>query len=232
MGRSGRLLDEAEAYTAGEHAISGMIRQWASESGDGNPLSVLLQACANEEFAAEMATSPLMKHFSADAAELLAAARKTGADKGIRRFLREMYNETQAWLAETGEEYVTLYRGAAWRDIKPGGGYSFNEFGGELASEMGAMEFQPLSSFSTALEEAVAFSLEGDYVSVVAVRVPKSRIAGTCRTGFGCKDEAEMVVLGGVDDCRAVTYHYDIETMQRGQPPPSLAEIADALGGG
>lgn len=201
----GRALDEN--MTIDEQVVSGILHQWAGESGDGNPLSVLLQACAREEFGAEMAGQSLTAHFAANAEEIIEAARARNAVAGIRKCLREMYNQTQQYLSERGVDYVTLYRGAHFSEIPKGSTYVFREVGEELVAEFGKVQFQPLSSFSTSVNGAGSFARTFHHNTVVAVRVPRERIMSTAQTGFGCKDEAEMVVLGGVEDCRAVAWN-------------------------
>jgi len=192
-----------------EQTIAGMIHQWAVSSADTDELAIALQACAKEEFAAEMHGVPLMTHFQLDIEDVLSAAKGQGADLGIRRFLREMYDSTQEWLiAHDAEEYVILYRGQNWVDLPESTAFKFasRETQGEFAGEFGGAQFQPMSSFSTNLKTADVFAGEQDNHIVMAVRVPRSRIMGTCQTGFGCKDEAEMIVLGGIDDSRVVSW--------------------------
>ena len=67
---------------------------------------------------------------------------------------------------------------------------------------------QPISSFATDPKVSEDFArATGDSQSMlIQVSIPKERILGTCQTGFGCKNETEMVVLGGTDKVRAAVF--------------------------
>jgi len=189
--------------------ISGMIRQWAVSSADTDELAMALQVCANEEFSAEMHGATLLGHLKLDIAAVLDVVKNQGADLGIRRFLREMYDSTQEWLTAQGVgDYVTLYRGQHWKNLPESTVFKFyaRETQEAFAGEFGEVQFQPMSSFSTNLNTARSFARRQNYHIVTAARVPKARIMGTCQTGFGCKNEAEMIVLGGTDNARGVSW--------------------------
>ena len=211
-----------------EQAVVGMIHQWAVSSADTDELAIALQACAREEFAAEIHGVPLTSHFTLDIDKVFDVVKGQGADLGIRRFLREMYDETQEWLTKQGvDEYVIMYRGQHWGDLPESTAFKFalSETQTAYAGESGGLQLQPLSSFSTSLDTAKQFAAADDYHIVTAARVPKSRIIGTCQTGFGCKRETEMIVLGGTDDSRGLSWQRGLA----GTPPPSTSTLKREL---
>lgn len=123
--------------------------------------------------------------------------------EGYKAFLQAQYDQTQQYLKDNGIESVFVYRG--FRDD--------NRVGGADTEYIDSVvKMQPLSSFSTSYDVAYGFSgsgyspqswgvegLEDDTVyglsAVVFAEVPADKIFSTARTGFGCLNEAEIVVL-------------------------------------
>ena len=58
---------------------------------------------------------------------------------------------------------------------------------------------QPMSSWSWSYNTAKSFAQRGDFDFnvVYSVKVPASMIMGSARTGFGCLNEFEFVLLDG-----------------------------------
>ena len=100
-------------------------------------------------------------------------------------FLRAQYEDTQKMFAEQNVSSVTLYRAQATpaRDVNG------------LTITQGDAMMRPLSSWSTSYASAMEFGN-----NVYAAQVPVSQILSTARTGFGCLNEHEMVVIGDVKD--------------------------------
>ena len=118
---------------------------------------------------------------------------------GARVFLREMYNETQSVLKEANIKELTVFRGMHFETK-------------QAAVETALIEAktQPMSSFSAFISVADKFSnaisptsfrVYPESKGVMMARIPADRIISCPRTGFGCLDEAEVVILGGTDKC-------------------------------
>ena len=176
-----------------EERADELIRMWAGTSGDNNATAIAMQLAAKDEFGLDTAT---LGHFLTRQVEEAQTYYATQAP-GLRAFLRAQYDETQEWLAKEGIEDVLVYRGM---------GLTEAEFAAvKAAGDKGVARIglQPMSSFSGVSEEALSFVPE-DSGGVLTVRVPKERILGSAQTGYGCKNEAEFVVLGGRDEVRVI----------------------------
>lgn len=178
-----------------ERAVARTIRQWAISSGEG-PLAVSIQSAAKKEFRL-LASS--MDHFDADST-------KQAADEGYlehmdayRGILRAQYEYTQMWLKQVwGEDHIPLFRGTQFGNMQ-GGDSDYDPY----LLHFQKSPLQPLNSFST--DPSVAFDFTGkrfgkNYKNLIGAMIPRERILSTCQTGFGCKDEREMVVLGPMEE--------------------------------
>ncbi len=182
----------------GSLEVDHLVKRWASTSSDTEPESLLLQAMVAEEFgitdhrnAGLQAANPTYVETNAladrvvlyrdqggyRAPETLPEARET-VKAGYRAFAREMYAQTQDDLAAHGIKSVYLARGVLE----------------DHPSAVTDMRMHPMSSFST--DYAKAYQFSGG--AMIFAKVPASRIISTPRTGFGCLNEREVVVLGGV----------------------------------
>lgn len=181
---------------------SQMVQQWAVTSGDAHILSVGLQRAAMEEFSLQATTT--LAHFEGrmhrggfgvSEGDLLSASEAFYDTNGIalRRFLRHMYDETQEELAIAGIKTVRAIRGV---DSTPRAlAAELQQTGAAFERGMhveGPVDLQPMSSF--AVDTTTAKKFGG---MLIYVDVPASWIVGTCRTGFGCLNEFEWVILGG-----------------------------------
>jgi hypothetical protein len=123
-------------------------------------------------------------------------------EDSYRAFLRAMYENTQEYFAKKGIKEVVAYRGV----LNPTMPVEFGSLSGEeMAATYASMGLQPMSSFATNGHIALRFARgigggSGDNSYMLAVKVPVERIVGTCRSGFGCLEEHELVVLGSQDD--------------------------------
>lgn len=102
-----------------------------------------------------------------------------------RKVLRAMYEYTQERLAQAGfPPYVTLYRGL--------------DLGDEVArGTQCAYRGNTIESWTVDTTVADDFGY-----NVVAMRVPRSSILSSCRTGFGCLTEGEFVILDHIKGAR------------------------------
>jgi len=189
----------------GEETASFLIKGWATTSGDNNPQSIMMQLAARKEFGLD-GTSIWWKK------EALTKA-TTAFEKHevvTRRFLREMYNDTQAHLAKQGLKSVRMARG-----FKGSVGITDST----VANPMGhaRIKLQPMSSFSSDLDIARGFTTpavgEAGQASLMFVEVPANRILSCPVTGYGCRHEYEWVVLGaqraGGESVLATTFDFD-----------------------
>lgn len=157
-----------------ETLVNAMIQCWAGTSNDSSPLSLSLQLAATDEFGL-VNTYPWPTGKQAAAAEYA----KHGALH--RLFLREMYLNTQEWAKANGVTRVRLRRGM--KSKKHGTGSAVD------------VRLRPMSSFTSNAGTASSFSGGG---VVVEGFIPIEWVIGSAATGFGCKNEYEWVVLGGV----------------------------------
>jgi DNA polymerase III epsilon subunit-like protein/ribosomal protein S18 acetylase RimI-like enzyme len=130
------------------------------------------------------------------------------------KFLYAMYNSTQDALKEAGIDGMILYRGTGVSEFKDSDKlplpFSLFGFGTRdlrdpkfddfvNAPQEGYVYHRPMSSWSTKFEIANTFSSRyGSNTPLIAgVKIPAERIFALPGSGFGCYNEAEVVVLGG-----------------------------------
>ena len=170
-----------------EEAASELIMGWARTSGDSDPYAIAMQRAVKAEFGL---TDSTMAHLGGNAGRLAEAEyEKNGA--AYRAFVRAMYENTQADLKARGITELPVYRGAAFSN-------------GKVAKTVTMREdvlLQPASSYS--LDPITAHSFATDFEEKAAVRtvvhevVPAENVLSTAIKGFGCRNEEEVVVLGG-----------------------------------
>lgn len=152
-----------------------LVSTWASTSADNHPLAIKMQHAIAKEFglsAAKTAHFAIGDTFTNPLHEKIA-----------RAFARAMYDNTQKQFREAGITHLTLYRGMNVKTTSSMGDVVFG---------FDTMILQPASSFSAS--PSTAFSFAGEMV--MSVRVPISEVLGTARTGYGCLNESEFVLLG------------------------------------
>ncbi|AMM45065.1 hypothetical protein SP15_258 [Bacillus phage SP-15] len=187
-------------------SVSLLISQWANTSADSSQLSVSMQLAAAEEFGMPEQLTYHMDSYVVGRAEQLADVRA-----GQRKFIRAMYEATQEQLKSEGIEELYLFRGMAW-NYEPSG---LDKVTWDRSLHEVEFMTQPMSSFSYSFEESMKFASDiegmGDeepprYSAVVFIKVPRERVLSTFRTGYGCTDEAEVVLLGGTDTYRLFAF--------------------------
>lgn len=178
-----------------ERATAYLINSWAVTSGDDDRLSVALQQAVQAEF-----NTPKWK-WGEEVLSRVADAYDEADKRGFRKFVRAMYDESQAYLQSQGVESLWTYRGMA---IARKAGF-----------EKTLLDMQPISSFSTRFQGARDFAYQrGDLNAViVGTQIPRERILGFPTTGFGCLGEYEVVVLGGRTECWARTAPLGVRSM-------------------
>ena len=130
------------------------------------------------------------------------------------KFIHAMYNSTQDALKEAGIDGMILYRGTGAAEFKDTDKlpliFSLFGFGTKDLRDPKFKDFinkpqegyvyhRPMSSWSTKFEIANTFSSRyGSNTPLIAgVKIPAERIFALPGSGFGCYNEAEVVVLGG-----------------------------------
>lgn len=99
---------------------------------------------------------------------------------GLQEFVKAMHAETQDYFKEHGITEIVVCRG---QRVK-----------GPDKPEVTKFKMQPASSFSTAPHIARRFAGSSNMQMLVA-KVPVSQVIGSYRTGYGCTQEHEVVVL-------------------------------------
>lgn len=171
-----------------EDFASQLVGTWAQTSADSHPLSQAIQYAASDEFGLPKFTAHFGSSMGFGPKNLRLGQIHSKHGAFLRRFVRSQYDYTQAWFAENGIESVTIFRGMRFTAppgwVQKGGGITSN------------IELQPLSSFSSEYGVAREFADSSGAV-MTAIRVPVDKVLSTARTGFGCLNEGEVVLLGG-----------------------------------
>jgi hypothetical protein len=179
-----------------------MVHQWAITSADNNPTSLALQLAAKEEFG--LGTEARTQHFSRRKAWARAKQEYADNQDAYRAFTRAVYENTQDKLKAEGVDELTLHRGMGWETEK-----QMNNAGipstarGDVVPA--SIKMQPISSYAYDHNVASGFA-SGTHKAVATTTVPRERIYSTMATGPGCKDETEVVVLGGPNEHNVGAY--------------------------
>lgn len=172
--------------------VNQAIYHWAETSNDSHYGSLTMQQSAGELFGVEM--SDWQKKQLAEVESWGASRDSVGGSpwKSVhdevanKRFLETMYNETQKDFASQGITHVTLYRGA---NLTSDATHKYR-----LGTTVN-LESNVLESWSADPKIASSFGM-----TVFKTTVPVDRILSTAKTGFGCLNEKEFVVIGGKGD--------------------------------
>lgn len=176
------LTQENLEFALRSTVANSLISLWAQSSNDSNVRSLAMQEAAIEEFGLKE-TYP-WKSGGVSKAEIqaeLAQQREL-----FRTFLRAMYENTQEWAKANGVKTVRLRRGS-------------KTYVGPVGSKV-KVRLRPMSSFSTNKQTANNFG-----ANRVDALVPIEWVVGTAATGFGCQNEYEWVVLGGIHEVRVTS---------------------------
>lgn len=180
---------------------AGVVSQWAQTSSDAHPHAIATQFAAAEEFGLEMmvgndraffrrggqpqaqkaVAQTYIERLNTEASD---AYRANGS--ALRAIVRTNYEYTQKQFAKAGIKTVRVARGVS--ALPPGVGPLDQP--GQHATVTARQN--PLSSWST------SHTVARDFGSVVLMtEVPVSRVYSTSMTGPGCRNEWEVVLLGG-----------------------------------
>ena len=160
------------------------VQSWAQSSGS-NP-SIKLSVSAMTELGASgsfRSTSEknIVKEFKQNTSIEGVILRKY-----YSAVAKEMYQNTQKLFAYNGITHVVVHRGTGKNTTQSG-----------IDSEnykQSTVKTRPLSSWALGMNDAEAFS-----GNVVTQAIPVERVFSTPKTGVGCTQESEVVILGGKD---------------------------------
>ena len=181
---------EAEALVR-EAAVSNLVNAWSETSNDTSVKSLSVQRAAEDVFQIKDAT-PWSK--SEANSEEFRARLDTHYEKHketFQQFVRAQYDETQAMFKDIGVTEMDIYRGE--------GGATFRKRGVDVPSGSSVevtTAMRPLSSWASDFDTAQSFATS-DTAVILKTRIPVSRIVATPWTGNGCKNENEIVLMGG-----------------------------------
>jgi len=185
-----------------ETAVTYLIHNWAITSADNNPISLAIQISADKEFNTMASLDHLFWREDFKTAKELCER----YEKGFRAFLRTQHDATQELFKKLGIKKVRLYRGMKLSDKELKLSKEIIEKldrpdldVGFAIAEKKKISLQPISSFSLDPDQAMNFTLladENQYKTLIACDMPVERILSTARTGYGCLEEAECVVIG------------------------------------
>lgn len=204
MDMSGFDVIDADRYRAmhREEMVADMVNAWALNSAA--PRSMAIQLVARDMFGLERTSLDGVDRLEM-AEEILERQRPF-----VEAFVRGQYDATQEWLRDAGVTHLHVLRGMAWHimelDDGPPEWARPNRGPGPYEADV---PLRPLSSFTLSPFTAQEFvGQEGDmdwdfqHGVVIDGTVPAERVFALPRTGIGCLDEWEAVILGGTDRWR------------------------------
>lgn len=174
-----------------DQECSNRVGNWASTSGDNSPWSVAMQRAVAEEFATGGDWNPhgMSMSYELGNGVTVGAAYDAGMGAFYRRFVRVMWENTQAEFAEAGVTKVSLTRGMKGGNAKQG---QWTVPGTHEVTDL-----MPANSWSSRASTAKAFGGGNFSGRLLVATFPVDRILGSARSGFGCWGEYEFVVING-----------------------------------
>ncbi len=152
--------------------VRDLVSAWAETSSDHNKDSVRAQLTAKKLFDLKEAKT---EHMPPIAIHEVSSEYPT---KQYERFLKAQYDLTQEYFKKKGIKELVVYRGV---------GNSY------MPSRDTHVALQPMSSCSLTYDVAENFGHH-----VMMMKVPVEDILSIPLTGYGCTNEHEVVILGGI----------------------------------
>jgi hypothetical protein len=174
--------------TESERIVAALIATWAQ--GNSSPIALALQNQAHSLFGIEKVPLPPVGFATGDD-ESAAKELEGGHSAVLRDFLQAQWQGSQDKLSAAGIEHVTLYRIMKF-DTLPS--WASGKSAGDVIDAPAARPLAPWAFTKSASESAGIFGSGGHAVTVKAT-VPKAAILSVPKTGFGCYNEGEFVVL-------------------------------------
>ncbi|WP_433513723.1 hypothetical protein ACQP2T_60940 [Nonomuraea sp. CA-143628] len=204
MDMSGFEVIDAERYRSfhRRNAVGSLVAAWAQNSA--SPRSLAVQLVARDMFGLERTTLDDVNDYRLEMAKDILERQRPF----VEAFVRAQYEATQQWLRDAGVTHVHVLRGMVW-DVRDGGvpAWARPERGPDAYEE--DVPLRPLSSFTLSPFTAQDFvGEEGDpdwrheHGVVIDGTIPAERVFALPRSGIGCLNEWEAVVLGGTDRWR------------------------------
>jgi hypothetical protein len=170
--------------------IRATIDTWAASAGDSQPRSIAVQHVAADVFEVDDShLESLRKYGSSQAQYAHEQGLPTGLDWArdilkdeypfLKAFLEEMYLETQERFKAEETKTVGLYRG-----FYPGAA------GGPIPEGETDLNMNPLSSWASRKSVAKHFGS-----TIFTASVPVENVLCSSRTGFGCLNETEFILI-------------------------------------
>jgi len=206
--------------------VNQMIKQWSYTANDGDYSALCLQESAAKVLGIELSDwqqqnlDRIREHNQSTVAGTSFLQVIDDRAEIRESFIKAMYENTQAQLREVGigpDDYIELYRGTTIDALRTADGKDVFEAAGVetptskygddwskaqvgSASDSVGRDYEyhgnAIESWSASRDTALEF-MEGDYDDVVLMMyVPAKNIVSTARTGLGCLNEAEVVIVG------------------------------------
>jgi hypothetical protein len=185
---AGLSAPEGWGPDARSRIAAALVATWAQSNS--SPIALALQNTAHKLFGVKKDMLPGLGYADASGEEA-AAALEEGFGAVLADFLQTQWAETQAELSQAGAEHLTLYRVFHFSSVPD---WAKSVATGDVID---APQARPLSSWGfiqAAAESAGTFASGGKTV-VVKTTVPASMALSFPRTGFGCYNESEFVIL-------------------------------------
>lgn len=201
-----------------EERVNEVVKAWAHTSNDSDPKSLGLQVAASDLFDTGLSDYQRLRleewmdsvkeweelEFPWED-EAFSVGAYTAAKTDGKSILMAMYNKTQQEFKAAGVEKVILYRGV-WGPVGHAGDIRTGD-----ANAMESWGLNPNTARRFASEGAV---IPGPGGVVYQAEFPVERVLATPKTGFGCMNEYEYIVLGlpegQMDNVRVVFSTEDI----------------------
>lgn len=173
-----------------------LVASWASSSGNGNNVSCAMQLAVRDAFDlkdTEVGGMDLLREgpnseqkiwttvanrfkFDASTPEKMEVLKEA-----FRDFAKAQYQQTQDWFKKRGITEISVVRGM--------------KTPGPADPKVVSMGLQPASSFSADIGTAIKFCGPAS-TTMLSATIPVSHVLSHYRTGWGCANEHEVVVLG------------------------------------
>lgn len=194
LARNAVTVVDADTFRAEKRAerVNGLVQAWALGSS-ANGRSIVLHETVQEVFGLTE-TAEVDYHFGVSDRDVERAREE---QVSMRAFVLAQYEATQDYFASLGITHVPVYRG---HKVYDGGTPEWAVDAVDGGRGVADVTLRPLSSFSVDRSVAAQFArgVSTDESYIITGTVPVQRIFSTPRTGVGCLEEAEVVVLGGV----------------------------------
>jgi len=210
--------EDIEAFK--EKAASILVAQWAETSNGSDMLSHALQIAAAETFKMPAGSWSPWKVQSKNAQYTKDILENAEYYYGIhssvlKDFLKTMYDLTQDRFKNYGIKYLTLYRGTGVDEeaLKIDTGIEYNGIGDVEILQ------RPMSAWAWLHGDAFNFAtsrLQERAGMFMGTIIPVEQVLSIPGTGFGCFEEAEVVLLAGKNRLvRAVTSDFSNPTLDQ-----------------